>query len=88
MVNTHPYTNSLLDIVKSTYIHGRSPIVAEKDIEDNGLWFSKLYFQKSLVLTALETGNWKIFEYIEAHNFNLTDLGTYIKYDRSSKERN
>ena len=89
VVDTHPYTRSLLDIVKSTCVNGRSPIVDKKDIEDNGLWFSKLYFQKSLVLTALETGNWKIFEYLEAHNFNLTDLGTYMTgYDRSSKERN
>ena len=86
LFETHPYKPLLLDVVSKTYVNGRSPLVQEKDIGPT--WITNLYFQKSLVLTALENQDLQTFAYLAANGFSVTDLGAYSNYTSNSKVRN
>ena len=76
----------LSQIVRETYVSGRSPMVEENDLDN--LWITNLVFEKSIVLTALERHNMKILEFLETNHFDLTDLGRECQYSGSSKDRN
>ena len=83
IVNNNLHVKQLLRVMKDTYVNGRSPTVDEKSIDE---WNKSLYVQKSLVLTALEIKDVKTFEFLEAHDFDVTDLGRLFKYASGNSE--
>ena len=83
IVNNNLHVKQLLRVMKDTYVNGRSPTVDEKSIDH---WNKSLYVQKSLVLTALEIKDVKTFEFLEAHDFDVTDLGRLFKYASGNSE--
>ena len=78
-------THILLDqIVKETYVSGRSAIVEKKDVDCK--WITKLVIEMSLGLESLERKNVKAFEFLEEKGFDVTDLGKQCQHTSNSLE--
>ena len=79
-------TFALNELARDSYFSSNSILVREEDIDKE--WITKLYFEKSLVLVALENKNIEIYEYLEKAGFDITNLGKFTQYITNSKERN